>query len=266
MCKIFNSIVIELKAKQNGKLILYTGKKIHSVFLKMIREINESLSEKLHDDDTYKSFTVSSLLGLAIDKESEIYINKNYYIRFTILDNNLFKKIATNLFQKQMFKSDIKLENISFKVERVLYDNTKSQWAGIFDLNKIIHKEDFSKQITMRFYTPTLFKSGDKFNTKPEIRLIFTGLLRKYNKYSAYKLDESLIHEFENIVVKEDKTKLRKVQMKNGYFIGFTGNLTIEIQSENIELIKMINILSEFAFYAGVGYKTTMGLGQVKRV
>ena len=48
--------------------------------------------------------------------------------------------------------------------------------------------------------------------------------------------------------------------------LGFNGQATYEC-SDNIpvEHVKSLNALADFAFYAGVGAKTTMGMGQCRR-
>ena len=34
---------------------------------------------------------------------------------------------------------------------------------------------------------------------------------------------------------------------------------------ENTEMLRLVNLLADFAFYCGTGYKTTMGMGQTRR-
>jgi len=49
--------------------------------------------------------------------------------------------------------------------------------------------------------------------------------------------------------------------------IGCVGAIAFQILGEVDWLtIKQINTLSDFAFYAGVGRKTTMGMGIVRRI
>ena len=48
--------------------------------------------------------------------------------------------------------------------------------------------------------------------------------------------------------------------------IGFKGHVTYTCPREaDVAFRRAINALADFAFFAGVGYKTTMGLGQAIR-
>jgi CRISPR-associated endoribonuclease Cas6 len=48
--------------------------------------------------------------------------------------------------------------------------------------------------------------------------------------------------------------------------LGFSGQVTYEFSRDvPVELARAINALADFAFYGGVGAKTTMGMGQARR-
>jgi CRISPR-associated endoribonuclease Cas6 len=47
---------------------------------------------------------------------------------------------------------------------------------------------------------------------------------------------------------------------------GFVGMVTYEVKRGTPELAHIVNALADLALYAGVGYKTTMGMGQCRRV
>jgi CRISPR-associated endoribonuclease Cas6 len=48
--------------------------------------------------------------------------------------------------------------------------------------------------------------------------------------------------------------------------VGFVGQVTYGLMAENEAARCQLNALADFAFYAGVGIKTTMGMGQTRRV
>jgi CRISPR-associated endoribonuclease Cas6 len=49
--------------------------------------------------------------------------------------------------------------------------------------------------------------------------------------------------------------------------IGFAGECTYEFATDAPgELKRQVSLLADFAFHAGVGYKTTMGMGQAMRI
>lgn len=91
---------------------------------------------------------------------------------------------------------------------------------------------------------------------------MFTSLLNKFNVYSKVKLNENLKDKFREIRILQKDGIQKKVYFPNFYIQGFVGTIRYEIP-EKPALIEAVNILSRFAFYSGVGYKTTMGLGNV---
>ena len=58
-----------------------------------------------------------------------------------------------------------------------------------------------------------------------------------------------------------------KVALYNGSkFIGCVGQVSYKIMGEvEPEIIKQVNAIADFALYAGVGRKTPMGMGMVRR-
>jgi CRISPR-associated endoribonuclease Cas6 len=49
--------------------------------------------------------------------------------------------------------------------------------------------------------------------------------------------------------------------------IGATGKITYLLKDkDNHAMIRALNMLADFAFYSGTGYKTTMGMGQCRRI
>ena len=262
---MFNSIVIEMRALSEGIIKLYPGQKLHAVFLRIVNEVNIELSEKLHENELDKSFTVSSLIGCDIEKENMIYKGKKYYFRVTTFDKQLFSLLTMALFKNKMFNSNVFLEDIEFKITNIIYDLSKSKWAGMFDMEEMLKKEEFSNSVTMKFHTPTLFKTGDTFLRIPEPDKIFGSLLRKFNKYSYYKIDEELFESFKEIKIEQKNIRMRRAKLNKFFIEGFTGEVTFRVENENERLKQAMYILSEFAFYAGVGYKTTMGFGQVSK-
>ncbi|WP_368493436.1 CRISPR-associated endoribonuclease Cas6 [Marinitoga sp. 1154] len=262
---MFYSVVVELKALETGVIPTYPGKKIHGMFFNVLKKASEEVSKKLHQNFNNKAFTVSSFLGKKVDEPVSIMKNKRYYIRLTFLNEKIFNLFTVTMFKNKIFKKEIYIENIKFSILRVIFDEEQSKWAGVLSIDELLSKKDYSNKIKLKFYTPTLFRVGDKHLRYPDAKKIYTGLLNKFNKYSEYKFNESIKEEFSNIKIINKRIRKKRVFINNFYLEGFVGDVEFEISQGNNELLKIVNILSEFSFYAGIGYKTTMGMGQVRR-
>ncbi|MBM4027556.1 MAG: CRISPR system precrRNA processing endoribonuclease RAMP protein Cas6, partial [Planctomycetes bacterium] len=55
-------------------------------------------------------------------------------------------------------------------------------------------------------------------------------------------------------------------QLKRGTYPGGYGDVTFEALDTTSPYVRTLNLLADFAFYSGVGTKTTMGMGQARRV
>ena len=96
------------------------------------------------------------------------------------------------------------------------------------------------KSCEMKYYTAT--------------KLAIDELLKKHEK------------EFEKIRVTRFRLKTELVNFSKYKIIGFVGKVVYELpETIDKEIKNTINALADFAFYSGVGYKTTMGMGQVRR-
>ena len=68
------------------------------------------------------------------------------------------------------------------------------------------------------------------------------------------------------------ESKSRMLDFGKHKAIGFVGSCAyqffVERQSDgkgDTEMLRLANLLADFAFYCGTGYKTTMGMGQTRR-
>ncbi|HEY8542090.1 MAG TPA: CRISPR-associated endoribonuclease Cas6 [Pseudothermotoga sp.] len=266
MIDIFHSVVIKLKALKDGKYDFYPAQKIHSLFLGLIKKSDEQMAKQLHDEQKEKSFTVSSFLGKELSKPIEIKMSNNYFIRLTVLDEEVFKTMISSLLEKNTLREDMRIGNIDYKIVEILFDKEQSKWADHISVQELFKRQYESNLIKFRFHTPTLFRAGDQHYKYPIPEKIFTSLFRKFNKYSEQKIDQDIEKRFKEITIYEKKTQSRRITLRDFYLEGFIGDVTFKIPEHDSQLIKVANILADFAFYAGVGYKTTMGLGQVEKI
>lgn len=250
----------------SGIIPYFPGKKIHGMFFDILKDVDTNLSERLHGNFSDKSFTVSSFLKKDVELPVTIEKDKKYLVRVTFLDENVFNAFSSGVLKKKFFKKVVSVDNFQFLVSKILFNSNDSPLAGVFSPKNLDIDDLHSTEIKLRFYTPTLFRIGDKHLRIPDAEKIFNSLLRKFNKYSSKKLEESISERFNQIKIKHKSIAIKRVNLGNYYLEGFTGNVVFTFPNEDKELLKAANILSYFSFYSGVGYKTTMGLGQTKRL
>jgi CRISPR-associated endoribonuclease Cas6 len=112
-------------------------------------------------------------------------------------------------------------------------------------------------------YTPVAFRQGAFDNALLTRESVFNSLLNRWNKYSGIELNNITL---ESIYPSAFNIRTEVIGNYENKFIGCLGEISYRIIG-NVETIgnKQINALANFVLYAGIGRKTTMGMGMVRR-
>ena len=120
------------------------------------------------------------------------------------------------------------------------------------------------------FHTPTAFSSNVRNVTRlfPEPALVFRSLGRRWNAHAGADLaiDDGLLDGLcEEIRIERYDLETREVRLHpRAKTKGFVGGCEYGVaRGASREQRQLLRLLAEFAFYAGVGLRTTMGMGQV---
>ncbi|MCD7886937.1 MAG: CRISPR system precrRNA processing endoribonuclease RAMP protein Cas6 [Clostridiales bacterium] len=126
------------------------------------------------------------------------------------------------------------------------------------------------KSWTLRFVTPTAFKRQGQITCLPEIRLIVQNLVRKWNACFPECPIEDTDGEGVNALAQglqcvDFQLQTASFRLKGSALRGFTGSLTLLNHLTGFHG-QLANALLLFAECAGVGVKTTLGMGGVELV
>jgi CRISPR-associated endoribonuclease Cas6 len=139
---------------------------------------------------------------------------------------------------------------------------------------------------TLEFGTLTTFSRGSSktgYGTHaamfPQPNFIFSNLLRRWEDIAPPEL-ASLVQkerieqylEEDGIIVTDYDLKAHHVHFTTHLQRGFVGSCTYQLRGHDektsaeqpLTLRQQIYLLAQLAFYCGIGYKTAMGLGQVR--
>ena len=289
------SCVLILEAQQEGKIPLTHGDLVHAALLDLIKknlpEDEAFLSWELHELDRYKPFTVSQLFG---DHRMENYkiiveAEQTFQLRITSLDKTLSECL---LAIKEKSVNLIKIGSVIFDIQEVITDKDEHRWgnqSNYQELTKIWSDADIAlpRKLSFRFFSPTGFRDGTQNVIFPLPHLVFYSLAEKWLKYAPQPFTEEILT-FQNEMktwqekskVATDKTKVweildklinvanydlrtRMLNFREYKRIGFTGTVEFEIlPSVPDKWLRILNLLADFSFYAGIGSQTTMGMGK----
>ena len=272
-----HSLVLNLLPQADIPVGYLSGRHLHALFLTLVSSVDQDLGDRLHAGDGVRSFSLSPLqvLGnrgqgtgyretLQVQHKRSIAAGQSCWWRISLLDDALFghlSKLWLNLNPHQAWH----LGSADLLITSILGTPQSTQpWANFSGYSQLYEQaSDSDRELRFRFYTPTAFRKGQFDTSMPTQENVFSSLLKRWNEFSGMEFPEKLI---EPIFPSYFDIQTEIVQDSRSKFIGCTGSVTYRILGQaDAEMIKQINCLANFALYAGVGRKTTMGMGMVRK-
>jgi len=274
-----HSLVLNLVPTSTIYPQFLTGRHLHALFFSLVSYVNRELGDRLHNEKTEKAFTLSHLQVVG-SQGSGVRIQNNTlqwehakaipagtpcWWRVSLLDDTLFGSL-TQLWLNLNPEHPWHLGSADLHITSILGTPQSSQpWANACTYCQLYEQaSERDRQISFAFCTPTTFRQGEYDAALPTRECLLNSLLHRWNKYSSIELSqatvESIFPSFFNIrteIVADSRSK----------FIGCVGEVSYRILGNVDALtIKQINVLADFALYCGVGRKTPMGMGMVRRL
>lgn len=273
------SLVLNLLPRSPIPQAHLSGRHLHALFLDLVQSIDPELATVLHHQEADKAFTLSPLQveprnggsgtkrlssSLQWQHDRSIPAGTPCWWRISLLDDALFGKLM-HLWLSLSSSQAWHLGAADLQVVSVLGTPQVAQpWANFSTYVQLFEQaSEEERQIHFQFCTPTTFRQTKYDCALPTKELVFQSLLRKWNHYSGIPVDEAVLEpiypsffDIRTEIAIDSRSKL----------IGCVGNVTFQILGAvEPTTIKQINALSNFALYAGVGRKTPMGMGMIRR-
>ncbi|MGH2458612.1 MAG: CRISPR-associated endoribonuclease Cas6 [Chloroflexota bacterium] len=266
------SLIATVIVDDAAELAPTTGHFAHALFLDLVRQVDPELAEALHAPSDRKPFTVSPVLHEVEDRPltGVVRPGQRGRLRFTILDDRVFAA----LIQKFRREPTTVVRAGSARLTIADVSTVPGGWSGATTLEEISAGARPSRSVTLEFVTPTSFSlgsgpSGARLSFFPTATLVFNALRRRWDKLAGPALDERLEPLLSQQLV-ETGYDLRTLalQMDHRPEIGFVGWCRYEAKGVgwDDDTLRQLNALADVAFYTGVGRKTTMGMGQTRRI
>jgi CRISPR-associated endoribonuclease Cas6 len=259
-----------------------TGRAIHGLFLKILRNGSKKIADECHKEMSIKPFTVSPLLGSFGRTSTNKLIVKEfeYWARFTFLNEEIFQAFSKVIFPMAVEQAQIFLGEQSFRITRTALEaSSRNRWSDLTTYKQIkkeaeeviaerSHETNFS--LNFSFYSPTAFRRGsigikDSSFLLPEPALVYKSLIKKWNTFSGTPIKPDLTEKIAGkVFVSAYRLHTELYDLGNVTLQGFKGKCTFILLDSDKELTSDLLTLSKFSFFAGIGQKTTMGMGQAR--
>jgi CRISPR-associated endoribonuclease Cas6 len=251
-----------------------TGRHYHALFLNLVSSVDRKLGDYLHESNADKAFTLSPLQvknrhktqshTLQYAHQNPISAGTSCWWRISLLDDNLFSQLTPlwlNINPEQPWH--LGSANLYITSIQGTPQSTRP-WANACRYNQLYElASETDRNLNFIFSTPVAFRQGAFDNTLPTRESVFNSLLNRWNKYSGIELNNIPL---ESIYPSAFNIRTEVIGNYKNKFIGCLGEISYRILG-NVETIgiKQINALTNFVLYAGIGRKTTMGMGMVRR-
>ncbi len=275
------SVVCRLRPLHDAQLPATLGTAIHGAFFEIVKQANPRLAQRLHPPQGSRApvkFTTSPLRGPFVSQNGRVYVSsaKEYWLRFTSLDREL-SQLLLHLAAERLER--LKLLEVPFEVIQIVSEpgpHRWERWVGQTDFvtlydKWLVHCERPPERIELEFCSPTTSQHDTIAVPFPLPRLVFLTLADKWNAFAPVHLGADI-----NETI-DDFLELRWYRLRTRSLllyarepeIGFVGQCAYRLRPKTKEadlLLRIVNLLADFAFYAGVGGKTAMGMGQMRRL
>ncbi len=244
------------------------GRASHAAFLRLIAGADPALAERLHAPDERRPFTCSSLWG-ARRRGGDLTPNTPVFLRYT----GLTAEVSQHLQRLAAHPpTHIEIENVPLAVQQATLDPAAHPWAGqttyeALAAQHLLPGAPPAPHVELEFAAPTAFRSGGLTVPVPLPGLVYGSLVDRWNAFAPVAVSEEVRRFAEEcLAISRYELSTRAVPGKGEALrIGCVGRCRYVAVNRDRYWLGLIQLLTDYAFYAGVGAQTTMGMGQARR-
>lgn len=274
------SLVIKVAPDKAVTTPGHLGRAVYAFWLDYVNTCNADTATQIHKQNLYKPFTCSTLMGGERQKlNSQLFQPEQpAWFRITALTPQLveiLQKLSENP------PAYISLDNTRFNIQSSTFDNKEHPWASFTTYEDLFSQylgpsSKYPKQIHLEFASATGFRFSPSPNEPsrtwpvPMPTWVFGNLLRHWQSYKSdyWKENqcEALLDFVEkSVVLTRYKLETRAIPFKNDIpQMGCVGDARYMLIKHDHYWLGALQLLAAYSFYAGIGYQTTVGMGQAR--
>ena len=256
------ALILRFHAPPNGPCLAEVGgHRLHGGFLAMVGAMDPCLAEELHTPGRHKPFTLAPIRDRRNGGSAAPALGG---LRVTCLDDELTRRLQT----LATLRPCLRIGTAQLEFADMITSGGHLAGSASYDdlLASPGHKRGGPASLELFFDTPTAFRSGRSNLLFPLPSLVFPGLRDKWNMYSGRPWPVFPAERFDSLLTPCRYSLQTRILSFHSYRqIGFCGTCRYRLAPGlDPELENMLLCLTRFAFYAGIGYKTTMGMGMAR--
>lgn len=279
--KYLYAIVLELAAMRAGAIPANHGDQARAALLNLIQKGDSPLAQQLHDSNEAKPYTISLVKGGKWNKREYTHNfgeGDRAEWRFTLMMQPAFQA----LLQKYLLNNTqphVRIGHIEFAIVGLSASHQSHPDSGHISIPDLTagwnnHQEAYPRRITFDFQSPTTISFGrDKatrqyrYRILPDAKTVFSHLRHRWVKSGGIDVgDEFDKWVDKNIEAEPQDFRLTSHRVEQRKLPAFTGRIAYQHYGDDERWLPYFNLLGDLAFWTGIGYQTTRGMGQVRRL
>ena len=272
------STVFTIQPSAETTLPKTMGRAVWACVLGLIGSRKPDMAAALHDDHGLKPAAVSPLQGPFTVEGDRLRLKsgQDYWFRVSSVVPALSDVLSSIEAQPPR---TLELDRQRFAVVAVSSNARQHPWAGWQSYDDLYTATwqgpaGAAPLLTLEFVSPTAFLSQGRAVLWPEPHRVFGSLLQRWQAYAPALLPGDLEDAFAaclDVDAYELQTRVQRYAKGAGrqvwYQKGFVGTCRYRAQRGTPEaVLRVAHLLARYALFAGVGSRTTAGMGQVRQV
>ena len=270
---MLTSLVLTLTADRPLTFPPHLGRASHAAFLRLIAHGSAgdpALAARLHAPDERRPFTCSTLWGARrLGGSLVLPPDRPVFLRYT----GLTAEVSAHLRRlADAPPAHVEVEGARLAVQQATLDPAVHPWAGQatyegLAAGHLLPGEPPPHHVEWEFASPTAFRSGGLTVPVPLPGLVYGSLVDKWNAFAPVAVSEEVRRFAEEcLAISRYELATHSVAGKGEALqIGCMGHCRYVAVNRDRYWLGVIQLLTDYAFYAGVGYQTAVGMGQARR-
>lgn len=243
---------------------LFLGRAAQAILLDRVSAADADLGASLHEGSGPRPYSVGVALQPPFSPDDPWRVR----LRISLFQARLAQLLSEIL---ERLPSARRFDDLSAEVEAIARAPSSDRDVGETSYQEILNRRllvgvEPDPRIELRFVSPTTFHYGERNHPIPLPGLVFGNLVERWNAFSPLTLHpDARRYAEECLAITRFRIESRVVDLAGGKQIGAIGAISYRSLRPDPYWLRLLHALADFAFYSGVGAKTTMGLGQTRR-
>ena len=263
---MLTSLVIQVEALEDGRINGATGRATHGFWYKQWEEADAKTADALHKERDVPPFSLSPLMELprAVGGITHVTRGISAWFRVATLTRQLSEGLSAHWLPN--LPDEIELAGIKWAITGIADTPEKHPWAKQISYQDLNAKHLFNNRPPSRwklsFETPVTFNSGLGHLPFPLPNNLIGSWMRRWQAFAPLALPEELTQSVrERLMV--NHFNMRTIPLRQGkrLIIGGVGSYSLKAIKMPASERAQVDLLANYAFFCGSGYKTTQGMG-----